>query len=183
MIDIRLPKITGSSEREQLMQVKSYLYQLAEQLQFALNNMETATPQSVTSTTIIQSSGSSSANTRGITDFPIEEGTDGIWSYRKWHSGIAECWGLYQITGAAVTTPWGNLYETAINYQTSFPKGLFTGTPVAHYSAQTSNGGGCLAIEAVGETTKDYTCSLFPIRATPQTIDLTIAIRAIGRWK
>ena len=118
-----------------------------------------------------------------IIDFPIEEKTEGIWSYRKWHSGVAECWGLYPILGAAITTPWGDLYETAINYQQSFPKGLFIDTPVAHYFAQTSIGGGCLALETVGETTKDYTCSLFPIRATPQTVDLTIAIRAVGRWK
>ena len=118
-----------------------------------------------------------------VADFPIAEGTEGIWSYRKWHSGIAECWGLYPITGAEVRTAWGNLYETAINYQQSFPKGLFIATPVAHYFAQTSTGGGCLALETVGETTKDQTCSLFPIRATPQTVDLTIAIRAIGRWK
>lgn len=118
-----------------------------------------------------------------IVDFPIEEGSDGIWSYRKWHSGIAECWGLYPITGAKVTTALGSLYETAVNYQQYFPKGLFIDTPATHYFAQTSNGGGCLALETVGETTKDYTCSLFPIRATPQTVDLTIAIRAIGRWK
>ena len=118
-----------------------------------------------------------------ITDFPVEEGTDGIWSYRKWASGIAECWGLYPITGAAVTTPWGNLYETAVGYQQYFPKGLFIDTPVANYLVQTSDIGGCLALEVFGETTKDYTCNLYPTRATPQTIDLTIAIRAIGRWK
>jgi hypothetical protein len=118
-----------------------------------------------------------------ITDFPIEEGTDGIWSWRKWHSGIAECWGLYEIAGAAITTAWGSVYETAVNYQQSFPAGLFIAAPVAHYTAQTSNGGGCLAVEAVGETTKDQTCSLFPIRATPQTVDLVIAIRATGKWK
>jgi hypothetical protein len=118
-----------------------------------------------------------------ITDFPIEEGTDGIWTYRKWHSGIAECWGLYSVTGVEVATAWGSLYETAINYQVDFPKGLFIDTPTAHYFAQTSEGGGCLALETVGETTKEQTCSLFPIRATPQTVDLTIAIRAIGRYK
>ena len=118
-----------------------------------------------------------------IIDFPIEEGTDGIWSYRKWHSGIAECWGLYPITGVAITTPWGSLYETATNYQQQFPKGLFVNAPVAHYFAQSSNGGGCMALTTVGETTKDQTCSLFPVRATPQTVDLTIAIRATGRWK
>lgn len=40
-IDIRLPQITGQSEREQLTQVKSYLYQLANQLQWALKNIDT----------------------------------------------------------------------------------------------------------------------------------------------
>ena len=40
MIDIRLPQITGVTEKEQLSQVKSYLYQFAEQLQWALSNIE-----------------------------------------------------------------------------------------------------------------------------------------------
>lgn len=39
-IDIRLPKITAASEKEQLTQVKGYLYQLVEQLNFALKSIE-----------------------------------------------------------------------------------------------------------------------------------------------
>lgn len=42
-IDIRLPNITGQTEREQLMQIKSYLYQTAQQLQWALSNLDPAT--------------------------------------------------------------------------------------------------------------------------------------------
>ena len=41
-IDIRLPNITASTEREQLVQIKSYLIQLAEQLQWALQNVDTS---------------------------------------------------------------------------------------------------------------------------------------------
>ena len=41
-IDIRLPSITGTTEREQLQQMKSYLFQLAEQLQWALQNVDTS---------------------------------------------------------------------------------------------------------------------------------------------
>lgn len=26
-------------------------------------------------------------------DYIVEQGTSGIWTYRKWNSGIAECWG------------------------------------------------------------------------------------------
>lgn len=40
-VDIRLPQFSGT-EKEQLSQVRSYLYQLATQLQWALNNVETS---------------------------------------------------------------------------------------------------------------------------------------------
>lgn len=40
-IDIRLPQITGS-EKEQLSQIRSYLFQLASQLQWALSNSDTS---------------------------------------------------------------------------------------------------------------------------------------------
>lgn len=50
-IDIRLPKITGQSEREQLQQIKSYLYQTAQQLQWALSGLEPATGTKIASGT------------------------------------------------------------------------------------------------------------------------------------
>ena len=39
-IDIRLPNITGTTEVEQLQQIRSYLYQLAPQLNWALSTLE-----------------------------------------------------------------------------------------------------------------------------------------------
>ena len=41
-IDIRFPNITGNTEAEQMVQVKSYLYQLVEQLNWALNTVNSA---------------------------------------------------------------------------------------------------------------------------------------------
>ena len=40
MAKIRLPNITGLTEKEQLAQIKSYLFQLAGQLQFELTSIE-----------------------------------------------------------------------------------------------------------------------------------------------
>lgn len=40
-VNIRLPQINGKDEREQLAQVKSYLYQLAQELQWAMDNLNT----------------------------------------------------------------------------------------------------------------------------------------------
>lgn len=57
-LELRMPNITGSSEREQLAQIKSYLYQFIPQLQWALNTIDTSassnyvvkqTPQNVVS--------------------------------------------------------------------------------------------------------------------------------------
>lgn len=44
MIEIRLPNITGRTDAEQLAQVKSYLYQFVEQLNYALSEISSASP-------------------------------------------------------------------------------------------------------------------------------------------
>lgn len=47
-LDLRMPNITGATEREQLAQIRSYLYQFIPQLQWALNNLDTSTSSHVT---------------------------------------------------------------------------------------------------------------------------------------
>lgn len=49
-LELRLPNITGLTEREQLSQVKSYLYQLVGQLQFALNNIDATASNAIVNT-------------------------------------------------------------------------------------------------------------------------------------
>ena len=46
-IEIRYPNITALTEREQLLQMKSYLYQLVGELQYALNNVDTTSGYSM----------------------------------------------------------------------------------------------------------------------------------------
>ena len=36
-------------------------------------------------------------------DYIVEFGTDGIWTYQKWKSGIAKCWGTYSLETAIKT--------------------------------------------------------------------------------
>lgn len=57
-IDIRLPNITGRTDSEQLAQIRSYLYQFAGQLQWALNTIESGNTGS--NGTILQQIGSAS---------------------------------------------------------------------------------------------------------------------------
>lgn len=46
-VNIRYPNITGSTDREQLTQIKSYLHQLVEQLNYALPTISTDSAQTV----------------------------------------------------------------------------------------------------------------------------------------
>ena len=50
MAEIRLPNINGATEKEQLAQMKTYLYQLTGQLNFALKSVENTSSQSGNST-------------------------------------------------------------------------------------------------------------------------------------
>ena len=52
-IDIRLPNITAKDEAGQIQQMRSYLHQLAEQLNWALNAVETAQSGTVTPSVVI----------------------------------------------------------------------------------------------------------------------------------
>ena len=73
MINIRLPNITAQTEREQLMQVKSYLHQLVGELNWALSSIESG---SSTSTAAKQ------ASSKGVTK---DEMTT---SFNEWKSLI-----------------------------------------------------------------------------------------------
>lgn len=54
-------------------------------------------------------------------DYVVEQGTSDIWTYRKWNSGIAECWGIYEM-GSACDKAWGGLYySNAITPRINYP--------------------------------------------------------------
>ena len=55
-IDIRLPNITATTPEGQLLQMRSYLYQLSEQLKWALENIEVGETGTSTSSSAVNSS-------------------------------------------------------------------------------------------------------------------------------
>ena len=76
-------------------------------------------------------------NSGGSADYIVEEGQNGIWYYRKWASGIAECWG--RLTSAETTAtsynfngylPSGIMDDTTPKYITA--SGGFSGVPDSH---------------------------------------------------
>ena len=70
-----------------------------------------------------------------VGDFVTEQGTSGIWSYRKWNSGAVECWGRYSTTLShyATVNNWYAFY-TSVN----LPFRVYT--PVVSYTAKIDSG-------------------------------------------
>lgn len=69
------------------------------------------------------------------TDYIAEQGTTGVWTWRKWASGIAELWGVFSADALAVDTAWGSVYYGTWMHLTVNKNGreypfIFTDTPV-----------------------------------------------------
>ena len=111
-----------------------------------------------------------------------EEGTSGIWYYRKWSSGIAECWANKNCGDIAVTSAWGALFEGSNIGGIAYPSGLFVSQPIFFPSAQTTRYGICgIEIDGGNATT---TPNLYLLRATAQTVQgVYLSMYANGRWK
>ena len=113
-------------------------------------------------------------------DWIVEQDTEGIWTYRKWNSGLAECWGRRGSTSYAMTSTSGNGYYTSGNI--NLPSGLFTSIT----SAVSDRSGGTTANGLVStnvRTCDTSTLSYFIWNTLSSTLDVDVAFEVKGRWK
>lgn len=117
-----------------------------------------------------------------IADYVVEQGTSGIWVYRKWNSGIAEVWLIKPqslsncpLNGALMggyyaqwnNPPFGNFPVT------------FTDYPIAKGQGALGNGAGFVMADA----TLTYINTIICI-GNQSSIDMNrISIDIKGRWK
>ena len=112
-------------------------------------------------------------------DTVVDIGTDGIWTYRKWNSGVAECWGTKTATlsGSSAVAPFSG-YCYAFGAIT-FPSALFNAIPtvnvngkrasnyvVVSYCSPSSTG---VSVELQSSVSGSASCSAY--------------IHAVGTWK
>lgn len=112
-------------------------------------------------------------------DYIVEQGTSGIWTYRKWNSGIAECWGK-EAKVTPVTTAWGNGYVSS-QLSTSFPSGLFVNAPITNMYV---SGGysGIISNSNSPPTASSVAYAIFrPAQCASQTF--YAHVHAVGTWK
>ena len=121
------------------------------------------------------------AGTLPVADYVVEQGTSGIWHYRKWSSGTAECWGEVTVR-ASITDAIGSMYMKVTDYF-SWPNALFSSAPKNTLAAPVTTAP-LLPIIRGGDTTKNQfrMYLLYPERYE-NTVNWVIGVEAKGRWK
>lgn len=116
-----------------------------------------------------------------VKDHIVEEGTSGIWTYRKWASGIAECWGISEKVTTIANSNWGALYtkDDAIH---SYPYPFsFASQPGVNITPHEHANNFWLFTGKDGTTSQTPTVSI--VRPTSSEVTLSVHYRVIGRWK
>ena len=110
-----------------------------------------------------------------------EEGTSGIWHYRKWSSGTAECWGEVTVR-ASITDAIGAMYMVVTDYF-SWPDALFSVAPkIVHAIPITT--APLFPIIRGGDTTKErFKMYLLYPDIYENTTNWVIGVEAKARWK
>lgn len=116
------------------------------------------------------------AGTLPVADYVIEQGTSGVWFYRKWNSGFAECWTHSAIKVKGVH--WADVlggYGYTISL--SFPQNLFTNVTTVIANGCTGTGSG---FAWTNSNKNDVTVIVV---GNQQDNQLTIQVEAKGYWK
>lgn len=120
-------------------------------------------------------------NYLGNCDHVVEEGISGIWTYRKWANGIAECWGVHS-ANYTISNTYGNLFYDMLG-NVALPSGLFVVSPVV-LATRREGGGGITGLVSVSlSANTSYISGYVFDGKSNSTMSVNIAFHAIGRYK
>lgn len=136
---------------------------------------------------ISNSLGGSAGGQTDIVDYVIEEGGNGnpnTWNYRKWQSGLLECWARHYVSSMNISTTSGQLKYGAVSIANpNYPVAFVGNYPTLTITGQVSGGNGWV----VGNNT-DYSLtsmgSVYAYSSASRTgVGVAVDVMAIGRWK
>lgn len=107
----------------------------------------------------------------------VEQGTSGVWTYRKYADGTAECWGINDIGTFAPSANSAGIYYRILDV--NFPTDLFIEPPAAFVDIYWDTGVSWASSRAVSETKLQYVaCKL-----NSTSYSAVVRYCAKGKWK
>ncbi len=183
------------TQQENIAAMQKYLVELSEALSVSLNSLDGGTDSNLPIATksrlggikvganlSITSDGTLSA--AATADHITSQGASNGWTYRKWNSGIAECWRDLSVS-TACSTAIESWYRTAELTTTAYPL-TFTEAPNLQMTFETFAGTSGLVWSAgtSDSTPKTKPADVYIIRmASATSITGTLHYYAIGKWK
>lgn len=118
-------------------------------------------------------------------DVVIEQGEKDGWTYRKWDSGVGECWKILAHS-TTVATQWGNLYVGNATERQNYPF-AFTSKPVETVSITSGSEMGFLYPERNGNGVNGGYASarynVCALSAITTAVTYYFNFHVTGRWK
>lgn len=114
-------------------------------------------------------------------DYVVEQGTSGIWIYRKWASGIAECWGVSDAITQTTSTDWNVMTSNTATPSIAYPF-TFKNSPVVSPSVHIHDGNFWLVTFNAGSTTKTPTYQIARGKSAT-TVTFKLGFHVFGQWK
>lgn len=113
----------------------------------------------------------------------IEEGISGIWSYRKWSDGKAECWGN-QGFATTISESYGSGYRTSNIFRVDpFPTNLFVSLPTSVASVGGTDGHGAILVR-IGNSNNDIgQFRLYSFANITSSHTYYVNVYSVGKWK
>ena len=113
----------------------------------------------------------------------IESGTSGIWNYRKWSDGTAECWAKTAAKTYSFTAQSGTGYYTS--EQQNLPTGLFTSV-ITGFTNRLQGTGSTPSNSLMTINVSNLTTAVisYYVQSTYSgSQSLAISLYVIGKWK
>lgn len=117
-----------------------------------------------------------------LDDEIVEEGTTDIWTYRKWKSGISECWGMHTFT-LSIGNAYGNGPVYYGQYTSLFPSNLFISEPVVTATRQGRAGAGLIHISPYSVTATQASYFVANTSAVYNNAPIGVSFAVKGLWK
>ena len=128
----------------------------------------------------INQESTSNLTTSTTADYVVDQNKTGMWNWRKWNSGIYECWGNKTASYAVATasTSYGGYRSAALNID-AFP---ITMVDVPTITATVTSGSTGAWVNNIGATASGGTFYL-SCGSSLSASDRTISFHVIGKWK
>ena len=115
---------------------------------------------------------------QNVVDYIIEQGNYDMWTYRKWASGIVECWGITSFASPSSMNSYGNAYYCNVN----LPK-----LPISFSMVRSVVGNvyapnyGLYWLVPYSIENDVISCRLVNVEATPRDVYVYVTVK--GTWK